>query len=242
MKRKYIKGNCHRWLIIIIATLVIFSGAKVISASEIATTITSATQVSNTVEIITPVYQEQTVFATDYIVYDKSKTIVTPCAAITITNKCMEMEQSSTDLTETVEEEVKISYYGDEIVVIDNTKYEPYIYEHHPEDWAENYRYYPGEILDADLGRVMGPTCEETFYNLPMRGVINKMIRRGYVYEYWVREDGVKMYGAYIMLAANLDKYPRGTILKTTLGLGIVCDTGDFAKNNPDQVDIAVTW
>ena len=28
----------------------------------------------------------------------------------------------------------------------------------------------------------------------------------------------------------------------SSLGKGIVLDTGDFAKNNPEQVDIATNW
>ena len=50
------------------------------------------------------------------------------------------------------------------------------------------------------------------------------------------------MLGNYIMIAANLQLRPRGTIVDTSLGKGIVCDTGGFAKNNPTQIDIAVNW
>ena len=61
-------------------------------------------------------------------------------------------------------------------------------------------------------------------------------------YPYWIREDGVKMFGDYIMVAANLDIRPKGTILECSLGTAIVCDTGDFAKTNKTQLDIAVDW
>lgn len=61
-------------------------------------------------------------------------------------------------------------------------------------------------------------------------------------YPYWVRDDGAKMFGNYIMIAANLELRPRGTIVDTSLGTGIVCDTGGFAKDNPTQIDIAVNW
>ena len=64
----------------------------------------------------------------------------------------------------------------------------------------------------------------------------------GYTDEYWVREDGCKMLGDYIMVAANFNLRPRGTIVETSLGKGIVCDTGGFAKKNPYQLDLAVTW
>lgn len=115
-------------------------------------------------------------------------------------------------------------------------------YQSSPEDWSPYYYYYWGEILTPSLGRVIGPSGEETFYNRPMEGVISIMQGEGFDAPYWVREDGVKMYGDYIMVAADLTLRPRGTILKTSLGLGIVCDTGEFIYSNPWQVDIAVCW
>ena len=75
-----------------------------------------------------------------------------------------------------------------------------------------------------------------------MEGVIELMQEEGIYLEYWIRKDGVKMYGDYIMCAANLKLRPRGTILETSLGTAIVCDTGGFVDENPYQVDIAVTW
>ena len=50
------------------------------------------------------------------------------------------------------------------------------------------------------------------------------------------------MYGDYIMVAANFKLYPRGTIVETSRGLGIVADTGTFVENYPDGFDIAVDW
>ena len=50
------------------------------------------------------------------------------------------------------------------------------------------------------------------------------------------------MFGDYIMIAANLKLRPRGTLVMTSLGMGIVCDTGAFAVKNPHQIDIAVNW
>ena len=61
-------------------------------------------------------------------------------------------------------------------------------------------------------------------------------------YPYWVREDGVKMLGSYVMVAANYEIRPKGTIIESSLGYAIVCDTGGFAKKNPTQIDVAVTW
>lgn len=97
-------------------------------------------------------------------------------------------------------------------------------------------------VLNRTLGTVVGPSGKETFYNLDMSGVIAIMQSMGYYADYWVREDGVKMYGDYIMVAANLSIRPKGTIVQTSLGMGIVVDTGGFAATNPYQLDIATTW
>ena len=83
---------------------------------------------------------------------------------------------------------------------------------------------------------------KETYYNLPMEKVIEQAQNNGIYGEYWVREDGVKMYGDYIMLACNRDVHPMGSLVETSLGTGISLDTGAFADINPTQVDIAVGW
>lgn len=102
-----------------------------------------------------------------------------------------------------------------------------------------------GDVLSKSKGVVIGPSGKETYYNLNMTNVISTMRRAGYSeaeYPYWVREDGVKMLGDYVMVAANYDIRPRGTILESSLGYAIVCDTGGFVKTNPTQIDVAVTW
>ena len=99
-----------------------------------------------------------------------------------------------------------------------------------------------GSVLSASAGVNYGPTGKETYYNLPMQGVVNIMRGMGYTGEYWVRADGAKMLGDYVMVAANLSVYPRGTLVPTSLGMGIVCDTGGFAAGNPHQLDLATAW
>ena len=99
-----------------------------------------------------------------------------------------------------------------------------------------------GSVLTRSKGVNYGPSGKETYYNLPMQGVVNIMRRMGNNDPYWVRDDGCKMLGDYIMVAANLDVHPRGSLVETSLGTAIVCDTGGFAKNNPTQLDIAVNW
>lgn len=82
----------------------------------------------------------------------------------------------------------------------------------------------------------------ETYYNLPMQGVVAIARAHGIGGEYWVRSDGAKMLGDYIMLATNNDVYPIGTLVPCSLGMGISLDTGTFAASNPYQIDIAVDW
>lgn len=98
-------------------------------------------------------------------------------------------------------------------------------------------------ILTKELGLIEGPSGNETWYNLNMDGVLQIMYEGGYTeYEYWIREDGVKMFGQYIMCAADLELHPRGTIVETSLGMAMVCDTGTFVSEDPYRIDIAVTW
>ena len=58
--------------------------------------------------------------------------------------------------------------------------------------------------------------------------------------QYWEREDGCKMYGPWIICAGATDRY--GEVVKTSLGYGMILDTGEFAISDPDAIDIAVTW
>ena len=102
--------------------------------------------------------------------------------------------------------------------------------------------YWDGPVLTPSNGRIEGPSGQETYYNLDMSGVLNIMYANGFSGDYWVREDGCKMFGQYIMVAADLSIRPRGSIVQTSLGWGIVCDTGTFTYSNPYQLDIATCW
>ncbi len=99
-----------------------------------------------------------------------------------------------------------------------------------------------GKVLNAYLGTVIGPNGRETYYNLNMDGVLAIMRRMGNTDKYWIRDDGVKMLGDYVMVAANLELHPRGSLVECSLGIGIVCDTGGFVQVNPTALDIAVNW
>lgn len=113
---------------------------------------------------------------------------------------------------------------------------------------SETYRivqsayYFNGPHLSSGRGSVTGPNGRETYYNLNMSGVVNIMHSAGFSGTYWVRSDGVKMFGNYVMVAANYGVNPKGSIVKSSLGLAIVVDTGGFASSNPQQLDLATTW
>lgn len=104
---------------------------------------------------------------------------------------------------------------------------------------------YSGAVLNPSNGSIIGPSGKETYYNLDMSGVVRIMRNMGYSaeeYPYWVRSDGAKMLGSYVMVAANLNLRPRGSIVLCSLGEAIVADTGGFAEGNPTQLDIATAW
>ena len=109
----------------------------------------------------------------------------------------------------------------------------------------ETYYIYDGPVLNSRIGTIEGPSGKETYYNLPMSGVISIMRNAGFSeeeYPYWIRDDGCKMLGDYIMVAADLSIRPRGSIIETSLGTALVCDTGSFVNYNATQIDIAVNW
>ena len=102
--------------------------------------------------------------------------------------------------------------------------------------------YAPGNVLTARKGKIVGPSGEETYYNLNMKNIVSRLKDRGYEGEYWIREDGAKMFGDYVMVAADFSTRPIGTLLETSLGTGIVCDTGSFVEYAPTRIDIATNW
>ena len=145
------------------------------------------------------------------------------------------------------------AYYGSEQewTAYEGQDYQEPVYQetwvdpaYEEQTWVEeqpsyNQTYTP---LTASAGVTQGPSGKETYYNLPMGGVVNIMRGMGNGDEYWVRDDGVKMLGDYVIVAANLDTHPRGSLVETSLGTGIVCDTGGFAYSDPYQIDVATAW
>ena len=105
------------------------------------------------------------------------------------------------------------------------------------------YESQPGDHLTKSGGVYYGPSGKETYYNLDMNGVVSNAQNMGIEGEYWVREDGCKMYGDYIICAADLNVHPRGSLVESSLGTCIVLDTGGFATNGSGvALDIAVDW
>lgn len=104
------------------------------------------------------------------------------------------------------------------------------------------YIYSSDKTLNKRDGVFYGPSGKESYYNLPMEGVVSRMRTLGYTDRYWIRKDGVKMFGDRVMVAADLRIRPKGTILTTSLGEAIVCDTGAFARQDSTALDVAVAW
>ena len=107
-----------------------------------------------------------------------------------------------------------------------------------------------------------GEHYSETWCPLAV-GALVENIRKyeGINYEHWTREDGVQMYGPYVMVAADVKqreqwgggredaKYEYGDIVETSLGTGIVIDLCGRSQNtriatNGEQThfDIYTKW
>jgi len=110
-------------------------------------------------------------------------------------------------------------------------------------------RFVPMRPLTASMGRNRYTTSTgiarvETYYNLNMTGVMSiKQRECGGTTTVLIRADGVKTDDeGFVIVAADLRRYPRCSIVETSLGPGKVYDTGSFAHGNPEQFDIATNW
>lgn len=95
-------------------------------------------------------------------------------------------------------------------------------------------------MLTAAIGRIQFQNHSETWYNLPMQKVTARAKANGINGDYWERADGCKMYGHYIIVAADWNLHPYGTVVETSRGLGLVLDT--HTAKDRTLVDMAVTW
>ena len=80
----------------------------------------------------------------------------------------------------------------------------------------------------------------EKYYNLSMQRVVKRAQNMGIPCEYWVRDDGVKMFGPWVIVAAH-PSVTRYTRIQTSLGEGIVLDY-HTVKDGRTLLDIATTW
>ena len=94
-------------------------------------------------------------------------------------------------------------------------------------------------VLTAKAGTIQYDGHKETWYNLKMDRVVSRAQNMGIPADYWVREDGVKMFGPWVIVAADKSK-TRYTRLQTSLGEGIILDYHTAGDKN--LYDIATDW
>ena len=94
--------------------------------------------------------------------------------------------------------------------------------------------------LTAKLGTIQFEGHRETWYNLDMSRITRQTDEAtGLTNMYNVREDGVKCYGPFVIVAADLNLHPRYTFVETSLGTGVVLDAHTTDR---DVIDIATDW
>ncbi|MBE6158284.1 MAG: hypothetical protein E7159_00440 [Firmicutes bacterium] len=123
---------------------------------------------------------------------------------------------------------------------------------HNVASFVVNGEYEDNELNSYDGFVEYGPSgAYETYYDadvicdVGMDNCVKYMRDLGYSeeeYPYYIREDGVRMFGDYVMVAADTNILPKGTMIDTSLGMGMVCDHCESSESNPRQIDIAVNW
>lgn len=94
-------------------------------------------------------------------------------------------------------------------------------------------------ILTAKAGKIAYNGHIETWYDKPMARVVQRAQNMGIPAEYWEREDGCKMFGPWVIVAAHPSKV-RYTFVETSLGKGIILDYHTCEDEN--LIDIATNW
>lgn len=106
-----------------------------------------------------------------------------------------------------------------------------------PEDSLHPTTYY-------GFKRYNGPSGTEDYYNCYMDNVI-RIMRSEYPedeYPYWIRQDGCKMLGDYIICSADHELYERGDVIDTSLGKAIIVEFNGVSNSNTADVWIATAW
>lgn len=95
--------------------------------------------------------------------------------------------------------------------------------------------------LTAKAGKIHNPETgmTESWYDLPMEKVVQQAQSMGIPAEFWIREDGVKMFGPWVIVASHPSK-TRYSRVQTSLGEGIILDR--HTCSNPELIDIATDW
>ena len=106
--------------------------------------------------------------------------LITPCLALT-TTECQQIQQTAHRMAEFARQ---LGYPEDSVIIQEAQK----------KRWEAQSTVWTGPVLTAQAGTIQGPSGKETYYNLPMQGVVNRMRRLGYDavnWPYWIRSDGV---------------------------------------------------
>lgn len=94
-------------------------------------------------------------------------------------------------------------------------------------------------VLTATLGKIEYMGHSETWYDLPMDRLVTRAQDMGIPADYWIREDGVKMFGPWVIVAGHKDSI-RFSRVPTSLGEGIILDK--HCVDDPNLYDIATDW
>ena len=82
---------------------------------------------------------------------------------------------------------------------------------------------------------------KETYYNLNMNRIVARAdMFYGLSDVYEVREDGVKTYNGFVMVASDWNIHPFGSVVETSRGTGIVLDM--HTAKDREIIDIATAW
>ena len=102
----------------------------------------------------------------------------------------------------------------------------------------------------GDIPYYNGPSGKEDYVNISVSYILDNAYYHGYdekEYSYWENEYGLQMFGSYIIVASDYDIHPYGSIVQTSLGEGIVLDTGSSVTTSCDtyythDIDIYTNW